>query len=964
MPALGLAGPPATASPEGRGTGYAGLEARGAACAGPAAGTPGSLPDPSLPAPAPLAAPGWQPENPEDPPLPPGGWRAGADTLDVQHQIGDTTTVLRFEGDTLRIPYFSNRRLDETLPGIRRAVVVVHGTLRNAHAYFHAIEAAAAEVPGADTTSLLVAPQFLTEADVAADTLPDDHLFWAYMGWRQGDQSLSTVAHPRPARISSFAVIDTILLRLAQNLPDLEKIVISGHSAGGQFVNRYAAGNPVHDQLTGAWGLEVQYLFSNPSAYLYLDERRWVPGSAWSFAPPSPEQVAFCPGYDLYKYGLNDLNEYMDIGTATLRAQYSSRRVACLLGGNDNDPNSGYLEKNCEAMLQGETRLQRGLLYRRHLIDTFGMEILANHYFAIVPGVGHDQRGIFTSSCGIRVLFDYGGCTSNLPGTLWADATTEPLRAPATRTVGWADFDGTGSPDLFLAAIDSAEALLENTAGLFTDVTPPSVRDSLLAIAASWADIDRDADPDLCVVNFGSRVLLYRNDGGSFTEIAGGALTESAGVNEAAWADYDRDGDLDVFLARTRRALDLLIRNDGESGFVDATPGELPDSLDSRDACWADFDGDGDPDLLIVNLGVCRLLRNDGGSFSPQPLPAIGETGSWGSASWADYDDDGDLDLYLTCLGMPGGRLFRNDGAAGFADATTSPLDDTARAAAWGDYDNDGDLDLYLVKSQGRNRLLRNEEDGFRDVAEYPMQDGGVGMGVGWADHDADGDLDLYITNDSGWNRLLRNHAAGSNHWLQVVLAGTESNRQGIGARVRVVAGGRAQVREVGGDTGIGSQNWVVAHFGLGAASTVDTLTIVWPSGIVQTEIPGFAADRRIIVTESTEPAGAPPGPDPIGTGDGEAGLRPEDVALPNPFRNETRWEHVLAAPGPLRVEIYDAGGRRVRTLLDAARAAAGRHVLSWDGRDDGGRRLPHGVYFARVSEEQRRREIRLVRGR
>ena len=157
--------------------------------------------------------------------------------------------VLRLGGDTLRVPYYSNLLLDAPHPEVTRAVVVIHGTLRNAVDYYRAMVEAAAKAPGADSTTLIIAPQFLTEPDVAADTLPGSYLYWAYMGWRSGDPSLSTTAHPRPGSISSFAVIDTILFRLAQFNPNLTPLVVAGHSAGGQFVNRYAAGTRIHDTL-------------------------------------------------------------------------------------------------------------------------------------------------------------------------------------------------------------------------------------------------------------------------------------------------------------------------------------------------------------------------------------------------------------------------------------------------------------------------------------------------------------------------------------------------------------------------------------------------------------------------------------------------------------------------------------------------------------------------------------------
>jgi len=118
--------------------------------------------------------------------------------------------------------------------------------------------------------------------------------------------------------------------------------------------------------------------------------------------------------------------------------------------------------------------------------------------------------------------------------------------------------------------------------------------------------------------------------------------------------------------------------------------------------------------------------------------------------------------------------------------------------------------------------------------------------------------LDLYLANDANWNKLFHNQGTPGNHWLQVDLRGVESNSHGVGARLRLVAGNVAQTREVGCETGSASQNSPTVHFGLGAAATVDALEVHWPSGIVQILTPGFAADRRIVVTESEDPSSVP----------------------------------------------------------------------------------------------------------
>ena len=311
---------------------------------------------------------------------------------------------------------------------------------------------------------------------------------------------------------------------------------------------------------------------------------------------------------------------------------------------------------------------------------------------------------------------------------------------------------------------------------------------------------------------------------------------------------------------------------------------------------WLDFDNDGDPDLYVVNdFGEFAepnvLWRNDGpdgdGGWTFTDISAESGTNAaiYGmGVAVGDYNLDGNLDLFITNLGDA--VLFSNNGDgmtfSGAGGRTGNPLSvDTGKfreqlRVSWGtvffDYDNDGDEDLYVAsgfldddpnnnRTEQPNLLLRNDGDGgFTDVSSISgAADWGISRGVAYADFNGDGCLDLYVTNMGRSEtrgeraRLFQNQCDWDNNWLIVKLVGTESNRDGIGARVTLTAGGRSQIREVRAGSSSGSQNMLPVHFGLGKSPSVDSLTIRWPSGIVQT-IEDVSPNQLMVIEECRQP--------------------------------------------------------------------------------------------------------------
>ena len=332
----------------------------------------------------------------------------------VEGFLCDRRYVVQREGAQLVVPYCAN--VDLAQPGaygqVDRVVFSVHGLTRIAARYYERM-VAAANAAGVANRVVIVAPQFLVESDLAENGLDASYVFWT--GWISGSRSRSTDANPRPFRVSSYEIVDEMLTRLRDDFsfPNARDVVVAGHSAGGQFVNRFAAASRVE------FGAEVRvrYVVANPSSYLYFSPKRWRAGTRHDFAVPEAAAIEACPTYDDYRYGLRDLYAYLrPVGAQGLIDNYLARDVVVLLGERDNDPDAESLGRSCEAMIQGSQRYERGVVYRAHLLDEFA-ERAAAHPFVTVPEVGHSSAQMFRSPCGLRSIFDFGD-EGTCPGRL------------------------------------------------------------------------------------------------------------------------------------------------------------------------------------------------------------------------------------------------------------------------------------------------------------------------------------------------------------------------------------------------------------------------------------------------------------------------------------------------------------------------------------------------------------------
>jgi hypothetical protein len=540
----------------------------------------------------------------------------------------------------------------------------------------------------------------------------------------------------------------------------------------------------------------------------------------------------------------------------------------------------------------------------------------------------------------------------------WTDATTGLLTQPgADVSASWGDFDDDGLPDVCIMNNVQSNVLLRNQGdGSFTDVTPPALAAAIGAVFAKWIDYDNDGRLDLYLIRSGSggggrNVLLRNEGGGAFTDVTPTSLQNYGYNRDAAWADYDLDGDLDVFLVSCYSGTRLM-RQDADHGFTDVTPAVMVDTHCCQSAMWGDYDNDRRPDLyLVLSDGANRLFHNAaGGVFADVTAVSgpVGDPGASQSAVWTDYDNDGRLDLYVGNNGP--NRLLHNLGGGVFADSTDAYTASASNdlTSVWADLDLDGNVDLVTQNSAQRGDVVFNLGDHQFDWALWhtsgPVEQFAGALSV--VDLDADGDLDLYF-NRPGNNTLLRNDQDLGNHWLEVDLRGDGapggSNRFGVGARVRIVtSSGLALEREITDSLGRFNGVPLRAHFGLGAATRVDSLEVRWPNGAVTRSAVAFTADRLVTVHESGVISGVWDDPH----------LVPRPVLFPNapnPFNPVTFIRYELRAPADTRLTVFDVAGRVVRTLVAGLPQLAGRYEAPWDGRDDAGRACASGVYFYRL---------------
>ncbi len=450
--------------------------------------------------------------------------------------------------------------------------------------------------------------------------------------------------------------------------------------------------------------------------------------------------------------------------------------------------------------------------------------------------------------------------------------------------------------------------------GKFEDVTRKVgvAGNGMFATGVTVGDYDNDGYLDIFLTGYNSRQLFHNNGDGTFTDVTAKAGVAGGGwSSSAAWVDYDRDGYLDLFVVRY---LDYDIKNapycgykqEGYRMYCDPQQFDgVPDQLfhNNRDGTFTDVsakagianragkglgvvvgdvDLDGWPDIFVTNDGVRNFLYRNKGDGTFQDVTYTAGTGfdmngkamAGMGTEIADYDGDGLPDIFMTAFSREYNTLYRNLGKMKFQDVTLKAgLQSGFLTLAFGaklfDYDNDGLLDIFCTNghvtdnvelydaqlSYKQTDLLYQNIGGgrFKDVSAESgpaFHVKHVGRGAAIGDFDNDGDLDIAIADCGGPALLYRNDGGNRNHWLAIRARGRESNRFGVGSKVRVTAGGATQYREINPTGSYLSTSDMRLYIGLGKETSAERLEIEWPRGKKQV-LEHVAADRILELDET-----------------------------------------------------------------------------------------------------------------
>lgn len=283
-------------------------------------------------------------------------------------------SLLKMKGGVFS--HFTSHDLTQKNDLIEKVIITIHGSERNAHTYYNSIETLTRRRGELEKT-IIVSPHYKE----IQDSKTSSEFYFDPEGWLSGDEALNR------KEVTSFEILDHMIKLLGdkENFPNLKEIVMTGHSAGGQLIQRYSVGSVLDKTYPE---LQFRYIVANPGSYLYLNRARPFVG---------PKRCAF----NDYKFGLDKRNAYMSQRPVQeMISEYLKKDVIYFLG--EADIRSDDIDQSCPAVYQGHFRLERGEAYYKQLTETYPGHA---HQIFTVPAVGHTQYGMYTSEMGTKILF-------------------------------------------------------------------------------------------------------------------------------------------------------------------------------------------------------------------------------------------------------------------------------------------------------------------------------------------------------------------------------------------------------------------------------------------------------------------------------------------------------------------------------------------------------------------------------
>jgi hypothetical protein len=491
------------------------------------------------------------------------------------------------------------------------------------------------------------------------------------------------------------------------------------------------------------------------------------------------------------------------------------------------------------------------------------------------------------------------------------------------RDRGIVDMNGDNLDDVISIATNNVQIFYQQQNGSFIEANIGTTNaDNSPSWSLAAADYDRNGHTDL-LYGGGNGVTFMRanNTGTGFTEISGSEYVFSQRSN---FVDINNDGHLDAFVCHDVEP-NVYYINDGNGNFQynQGGLGDYP-SGGNYGSVWIDFDNDRDMDLFIAKCGGesarrdNEMHRNNGdGTFTEiaSTLNLEDDMQTWSSA-WADYDNDGDMDAWIGASTLDDGfhRLMRNNGNGTFTDVIggsgLESFNNTDIENQTYDIDNDGNTDII-----SGGRILYGNGDLTFNISGTSIGNGGFG------DLNNDGFIDAM------GNNSIRINNGNNNNWLKITTAGTQSNVNGIGARVEVTTESGTRIRDVRSGEGFGNMSSLNTHVGLGTDTEIDNVTIFWPSGIIDVyDDVEINTSRKLV------------------EGQGVLGIEDfltDDITLyPNPSIDAITITNIEDVNDPI-YSVFDITGRQVlhgrliNNTLDVSQLTSGQYILRVT---DGGR--------------------------